>query len=73
LASKKEGPVTAEMMLGDVLRDYPALREKVRELFGETCIQCRSNQRESITYTAWHKGLDPKKVVRELNGVLKSR
>jgi hypothetical protein len=73
MASKKEGAVTADMMVGDVLRDYPALREKVKELFGEQCLSCKSNQKESITYTAWHKGLDPAKVVRELNGALKAR
>jgi hypothetical protein len=73
MAARKDGPVTADMMVGDVLRDYPALREKVKELFGETCLQCKSNQKESITYTSWHKGLDPAKVVRELNGALKAK
>ena len=73
MATKKEGPVTADMMVGDVLRDYPATREKVREFFGDACLSCRSNQQESITYTSWHKGLDPAKVVRELNGVLKAK
>lgn len=66
----KEGPIRPEMMLGDVLRDHPGVREKVRELFGAGCLQCRSNQRESIVYTSWHKGLDPAQVVRELNATL---
>lgn len=41
-----------------------------RELFGEECMQCRSNQRETLLYTSWHKGLDPKKVCRELNDLI---
>jgi len=45
----------------------------VREFFGDACLSCRSNQQESITYTSWHKGLDPAKVVRELNGILKAK
>ena len=69
----KEGPIRPEMIVGDVLRDYPALREKIRELFGAECLQCRSNRMESIIYTSWHKGLDPKRVARELNAALKER
>ena len=69
----KEGPIRPESLVGDVLRDYPVLRDKVRELFGAECLQCRSNQKETIIYTSWHKGLDPKQVVRELNAVLSAK
>jgi hypothetical protein len=69
----KEGPIKAEMFVGDVLKRYPAVRETVKALFGADCLQCRSNQQETIVYTSWHKGLDPKRVVRELNAVLASR
>lgn len=67
----REGPIKPEMFVGDVLKAYPALRGKIRDLFGAECLQCRSNRLESITYTSWHKGLDPAKVVRELNAILK--
>ncbi len=69
----KEGPIRPETLVGDVLREYPALRDKIRELFGAECLQCRSNQKETITYTAWHKGLDPRQVARELNALLKAK
>jgi hypothetical protein len=69
----KEGPIKAEMFLGEVLKRYPAVRDKVKALFGADCLQCKSNQKESIVYTSWHKGLDPKKVVRELNAVLSAK
>jgi hypothetical protein len=69
----REGPIKPEMFVGDVLKAYPALRGKIRDLFGAECLQCRSNQLESITYTSWHKGLDPAKVVRELNAALKEK
>jgi len=58
------------MFVGDVLREYPAVREKIRELFGEECLRCRSNRLETVQYTAWHRGLDPKRVCRELNARL---
>jgi hypothetical protein len=66
-----EGPIRPEMIVGEILKEYPAVRGKVKELFGAECLQCRSNQRETIVYTSWHKGLDPVKVCRELNAALK--
>jgi len=68
-----EGPIRPDMFLGEVLREYPAVRGKIRELFGEECLQCRSNQRETVTYTSWHRGLDPKQVCGELNALLRER
>ncbi|MBI5575049.1 MAG: disulfide oxidoreductase [Deltaproteobacteria bacterium] len=67
----KEGPIKPDMFLGDVLKTYPSLREKIRELFGSECLQCGSNRREMLTYTSWHRGLDPAKVCRDLNDALK--
>jgi len=61
------------MFVGDVLKTYPALRGKVKELFGAECLRCRSNKQETITYTSWHKGLDPGQVCRELNAALKEK
>lgn len=65
-----DGPIRPDMFVGEILRDYPALRGKIREFFGEECLQCRSNQRETMTYTSWHRGLDPKQVCRDLNALL---
>jgi len=67
----KHPPIVTDTLVGDVLRNYPALREKVAELFGPECVSCRSNRHETITYTSWHKGLDPEAVVRALNDALK--
>lgn len=69
----KEGPIKAEMFVGDVLREYPAVRDRVKALFGPECLQCKSNRMETIVYTSWHKGLDPKRVVRELNAALSGK
>jgi hypothetical protein len=69
----KHPPIGTDTLLGDILHQYPALREKVAELFGPDCISCRSNRHETITYTAWHKGLDPDAVVRTLNEALKGK
>ena len=67
----KQPPIGTDTLVGDILRNYPSLREKVAELFGPECVSCRSNRHETITYTAWHKGLDPEAVVRALNDALK--
>ncbi len=69
----REGPIRPEMFLGDILRQYPAVRNKIREFFGDECLRCRSNEKETIHYTSWHKGLDPKRVCRELNTLLKGK
>jgi len=67
----KHPPIGTDTLVGDILRNHPALREKIVELFGPECVTCRSNRHETITYTAWHKGLDPEAVVRALNDALK--
>ena len=67
----KPRPIGADTLVGDILRQHPALREKVAEIFGPECISCRSNRLETVTYTSWHKGLDPEAVVRTLNEALK--
>jgi len=69
----KRPPIGTDTLVGDILRNYPALREKVVELFGPECVSCRSNRHETITYTSWHKGLDPETVVRTLNDALKKK
>jgi len=69
----KTPPIGTDTLVGDVLRQYPALREKVAELFGPDCVSCKSSRHETITYTSWHKGLDPEVVVRTLNDALKGK
>ena len=69
----KHPPIGTDTLVGDILRNYPALRGKVAELFGPECVSCRSNRRETITYISWHRGLDPAGVVRTLNDALKEK
>jgi len=69
----REGPIRPEMMVGDVLKIYPAVRGRIKELFGAECLQCRSNRLETIIYTSWHKGLDPAQVCRDLNALLNEK
>ena len=67
----KHPPIGTDTLVGDILRRYPALREKVAELFGPDCLSCKSNLHETVAYPSWHKGLDPEAVVRTLNDALK--
>jgi hypothetical protein len=69
----KSPPIGTDTLVGDILRNYPALREKIAELFGPDCVSCRSSRHETVTYTSWHKGLDPEAVVRTLNDALKKK
>jgi hypothetical protein len=69
----KPPSIGTDTLVGDILRNYPALREKIAELFGPDCVSCRSNRHETVTYTSWHKGLDPEAVVRTLNDALKKK
>jgi hypothetical protein len=69
----KPPPIGTDTLVGDILRNYPALREKIAELFGPDCVSCRSSRHETVTYTSWHKGLDPEAVVRTLNDALKKK
>ena len=70
---EKQRPINTNTLVGDILRQYPGLREKIGELFGPDCLSCRSNRHETVTYTSWHKGLDPEAVVRTLNDALKKK
>jgi hypothetical protein len=69
----KPPSIGTDTLVGDILRNYPALREKIAELFGPDCVSCRSSRHETVTYTSWHKGLDPEAVVRTLNDALKKK
>ncbi|HSQ53881.1 MAG TPA: hypothetical protein VLM86_01235 [Candidatus Bathyarchaeia archaeon] len=69
----RERPIRPEMFLGEVIRQYPSVRGKIKEFFGAECLRCESNEKETIHYTSWHRGLDPKQVCRELNTLLKAK
>lgn len=66
-------PLRPESILYDVIRDHPALRNRIAELFGKKCLSCPSSKKETLAYTAFHKGFDPDEVVRELNQILGNR
>ncbi|NIO15854.1 MAG: disulfide oxidoreductase [Deltaproteobacteria bacterium] len=67
---KENKQVKPESILYEVIENFPALRRKIGELFGKRCLSCPSSKRETIAYTAFHKGLDPDVVVRDLNSIL---
>ena len=69
----KPRSIGTDTLVGDILRHYTALREKVAEIFCPDCVSCKSNRHETVTYTSWHKGLDPETVVRMLNDALKKK
>ncbi len=67
---KDSKQVKPESTLYEVIQKFPPLRRRIGELFGKRCLTCPSSKKETIAYTAFHKGLDPDVVVRDLNSIL---
>ncbi len=69
--TRKDGPIKPETILFEVIEKYPQARKKVVEFFGKKCLSCPSSKKETVAYTAFHKGYDPEYVVREFNAAIR--
>ncbi len=63
--------ITAETMIGDLLRDQEHIDDIAEVLFGigMHCLGCPSSQMETIAEAAMVHGLDPEELVDRLNMV----
>jgi hybrid cluster-associated redox disulfide protein len=61
--------VTKDMMIGDVLRQFPQTAEVFLSL-GMHCLGCPSATRESVEEAAASHGHNPDKLVADLNKVI---
>jgi hybrid cluster-associated redox disulfide protein len=61
--------ITKEMLIGQVLREYPQTAEAFFSL-GMQCLGCPSATMESIEGAALTHGKDPDKLVEELNRLI---
>ncbi|MBI5119133.1 DUF1858 domain-containing protein [Candidatus Poribacteria bacterium] len=62
-----ENRITADHLIGDVLKDHPQTLPVFRKYFGEGCFTCPGARLESIAFGALMHGLDANAVLEELN------
>ena len=58
--------ITKDMLIGDVLDQYPHLAEYFFEI-GMHCLGCPASQAESVENACAVHGIDPEGVVKALN------
>ncbi len=61
--------ITKEMVIGQVLREYPQTAEAFIAL-GMHCLGCPSATMESVEGAALTHGKDPDQLVEELNNII---
>ncbi|NLP43004.1 MAG: DUF1858 domain-containing protein [Peptococcaceae bacterium] len=62
--------INKDMLVGQVLKDYPETAEVFRAL-GMHCLGCPSSVLESVKDAAQTHGKDPDALVEELNAAIK--
>lgn len=61
--------VTKNMLIGDILRQYPEAASILMEV-GMHCLGCPSSQMESLEEACFVHGMDPNQVEQTLNAFL---
>lgn len=61
--------INADMVIGDVIAQYPSTEPVFQKYFGGGCFSCPGAKMESISFGALMHGLDPNAIVNELNQV----
>jgi hybrid cluster-associated redox disulfide protein len=61
--------VTKDMLIGDVINNVPEAGQVIVKYFGSGCFTCPGMRMESIDMGAIMHGVDPDKVVEEINSL----
>jgi len=56
-----------DMIIGDILSAHPEAEKVIEKHFGRGCFTCPGMKMESISFGAMMHGVDPEKIVEELN------
>lgn len=64
-----EEKITGDMLIGDVMRKYPATEKVFKKHFGKGCFTCPGADREDIEFGATMHNVDAEAVIEELNRV----
>lgn len=59
--------ITSDSIIGDVLKAKPEATKVIEKYFGQGCFTCPGMKMESISFGAMMHGIDPQKVVKEIN------
>ena len=62
----KKKPITTDMLIGDILTDYPDAAELLM-MCGMGCISCPASQMESLGEACMVHGIDADEVTKYLN------
>ena len=65
-----EKKITKDMVIGDVLEACPSAISVIRKYFGTGCFTCPGMKMEAISFGAMMHGIDPDKVVDEINALI---
>ena len=69
---EKEGKITKEMSFAEIMQKHPEAAEIFMER-GMHCIGCPMAMQEKLEQGAIAHGLDPDKLVKEINGKLRKK
>ncbi|MBI5238472.1 MAG: DUF1858 domain-containing protein [Deltaproteobacteria bacterium] len=60
-------PITKDMLIGDVIRQYPSTEDVFRRLFGKGCFTCPGSNNEDIEFGSAMHNIDVERALKELN------
>ena len=64
-----EAKITKEMLIGEILREYPESIKVFRKYLGKSCFDCPGQNHEDIEFGSVMHNADMDAVLRELNEI----
>lgn len=61
--------ITKDMVIGEVLEKKPEAIKVIEKYFGSGCFTCPGMNMESIDFGAMMHGVDPQKMIDEINAL----
>jgi hybrid cluster-associated redox disulfide protein len=65
--SETKTKFTKDSVIGDVVKSSPAAEKIIEKYFGKGCFTCPGIKLESIAFGSTMHGVDPEKIVKEIN------
>lgn len=66
---KKEGKVTGDSLIGEIIARSPEAKAIVEKYFGTGCFTCPGIKVESVSFGAMMHNVDPAKLIKEINEI----
>ncbi|HJW88403.1 MAG TPA: DUF1858 domain-containing protein [Dehalococcoidia bacterium] len=58
-----------DMNIGEIVKSSPGAEKVIAKYFGTGCFTCPGMKMESVAFGAMMHGLDPEKILQELNNL----